>query len=328
MKDIKTKYFFLILVLALILGALALDLIASRVTVELSLNKVLDKNDQIISVHEIVYPYSHQIMNVIKNFLYALAGAIFITIFISNELEKSQRENEKKRLEDLNKDININVFDSLFKTLIPEEVFKAIKQDIIENKVIRKNAIWSYVFSEESTDNIICIMTTTYRAYNLSQKTIKNPITLSFDSLGQDPYELLLSECTSHDGEILARFNHEDKDQAYNCEIKPEGNLLYITYTVDIPPDQFVTYKTMTKRKFPLGMNDGQFTNIPVIGGEVIVTHPKDYQFYISPVMSSPLDTLTETDTQKVYRVQGALLPKQGFMFNLQKKNTTTTTSN
>jgi hypothetical protein len=311
-------YVFLVILVALL--AFSLDILSSRVTVDIGSKSILDKTGNVTTTLEVVYPIWHQIVNLLKNFLYGLAAAIFITVFVANRLENSQRKEKEDELNKLNEAINVNVFDSLFKTIIPEEIFKIIKQEIIENKVVRRDAKWVYNFVEVES-KIICTQTTRYELHNLSQAPVSDPVKLELDTLGGEEYKIVSAECTDTSGKVLVHYDPDDSKKSKNIDVNSNGKITTVAYTVVIPPESYVEYKTVFERAYSGDITDAQVTKVPVIGADIIVNFPEGYDFDISPLMSSFPRLITQSSTQKIYKVEGGILPRQGFVFYLVKAN-------
>ena len=310
---------YLFLVLSVAVLAFVLDVFSSRLIVEIGPKSILDRDGQVTTSLEVVYPLWHQILNLLKNFLYGLAAAIFITVFVANKLENSQRKEKEDELKKLNEAINVNVFDSLFKTIIPEEIFKIIKQEIIENKVIRRDAKWVYNFVEDK-GRIVCTQTTRYELHNLSQASVSDPVKLKLDSLGGEEYKIVSAECLDTSGSALVHYDPEDAKNSKNVDVKSDGKITTVAYTVNIPPEAHVEYKTVFERSYSGDITDAQATKVPVIGADIIVNFPEGYDFDISPMMSSFPRLITQSSTQKIYKVEGGILPWQGFIFYLVNK--------
>lgn len=305
--------------LLIVAVAFALDLFSASVTVSFVKKSVMQDNGDIATSIEAVYPWWHQVVNLLKNFLYGLSAAVLITVFVANKLEDAQRREKEKELNKLREQININVFDSVFKTILPEEIFKIIKQEIIENKVIRKDAKWILDFSEYA-GVITCTQTTRYALHNLSQATVADPIKLFLDPLGGEKYEIISAQCMNSDGDVLVSYNPLNPNDSDNVKVKSDGKNITVEYTVSIPPESYIEYKTVFERKYKGNVTDAQATKVPVIGADIIVNFPVGYEFDISPLMSSEPKLIDESQTRKIYRVDGGILPKQGFIFGLTKK--------
>lgn len=314
----QSNNWYLIPIIGIALFALTLDYLFSTVGVNLEAKNLIDTSGKTLASLQISYPWWYQILGFFIKFLYGLSAAIFITVFVASRLQKTQQDEKKEELKKLHEAININVFDSLFKTIIPEEIFKIIKQEIIENKVLRKNARWIYDFSEKD-GKIFARMTTVYEIHNLSQDAVSNPIKLELNNLGGEEYNIEFAECLSNVGDQLVKYDPSDRENNKNIEVKTTDTETSIAYSVEVPPESYVEYKTVFTKFYPIEVVDSQVTKIPVVGAEIIVNFPEKYTFQLIPTMSTKPRLITESNIQKIFRVEGGILPWQGFTFSLVK---------
>ena len=269
---------YLLLVIIIAAVAFTLDVISSSVDVSLSTKTILDQSGSKVSSLQVTYPLWHQVIGLTKHFLYGLAAAIFITVFIANKLQKNQQDEKENELNKLNQLINVNVFDGLFKTIIPEEIFKVIKQEIIESKILRREAKWIYDFSFKN-GKIVGRMTTCYELHNLSHHPVIDPIKLELDTLGGQEYKIISAECLSKDGEVLVQYSPDDHDNNKNVEIDHTGIKTTLKYSIEVPSDSYVEYKTIFEREYEGDIVDSQATKVPVVGADIIVNFPESYHF-------------------------------------------------
>ncbi|MBO9548928.1 hypothetical protein [Pseudomonas sp.] len=316
---IKDKYHYLLAVLVVVSLAFFLDLVSSNVAVEYSNKVTLDSSGEKLITVQASFPLWYQIVGLAKNFLYGLGAAIFITVFIADRMQKALHEEKQQELTKLNEAISVNVFDSLFKTIIPDAIFKIIKQEIIENKVLRKEAKWIYDFTVRG-EVIVCRQTTRYELHNLSHQEVSNPIRLDLDALGGAAYSLVSAECHGQFGDVLVKYNPDDDSKHINLDVVRDGNKLTVLYSVKIPAKSYAEYNTVFEKHYKGDITDAQGTKVPVVGADIIVNFPDGYHFDISPLMSTTPRLISESSIQKIYRVEGGVLPNQGFVFYLVKK--------
>lgn len=265
-------------------------------------------------------PASVQLFKLFANFCYGLAVTIFATVFVANKLESEQRKKNEKELEKLRDSVNINVFDALFKTLIPQEIFDIVKSEIIENKSIRKKAHWGLVF--EVQDNKIKMTATThYELHNISKHELENPVNIEIKPLSSSTQTVKLAKCISSQGNTIVEYNENDKSNNKNIEIQDLMNGdKKISYTVTVPPNDFITstfeYYTIYDDK----IYDCQHTRYPIIDLSIHAVFPPGYEFDIYPSLSNELKLITEGPTHKTYKVEGGILPRQGIIYMLNKK--------
>lgn len=316
---LKSKSIYMLGVVAIVASAFVLDLVSSNISVELVSKVFLNSAGDKVTSLNAEFPLWHQVLGLLKNFLYGLGAAIFITVFVADKLQKSLHEEKQEELNKLNDSISVNVFDSLFKTIIPKEIFQIIKQDIIENKVLRREAKWIYDFTPKN-DVMICRQTTRYELHNLSHAEISDPIKLELDGLGGSSYTLVSAICHGEFGNILVEYNPEDPTKNLNIEAQHEGNRLTVHYSVKIPAKSYAEYNTVFERAYIGDITDAQGTKVPVVGADIIVNFPIGYHFDIMPMMSTKPRLISESSTQKIFRVDGGVLPNQGFIYHLTKK--------
>ena len=152
-----------------------MDYFASSINLVSKEIKVIESGN-IVTKQLLFIPFISKITHLLCIFLYTLSASIFVSVFIINRLEQNRKEEHKKELERLRNSINIDVFDSLFKTLIPEEIFKVIKNGIIDNKIIRKNVQYIFDFKEIES-GIELTETIKYETYNVGHHFVLNMIT-------------------------------------------------------------------------------------------------------------------------------------------------------
>ncbi len=176
----------ILLILIVILSGLFMDYQGNNYeitykNIEIAVGENKTEHQTILSTPPMVQGYK-----LFANFLYGLAVTLFVSLFVSlfvaRKLEEGQKEKHKKELDKLRASVNINVFDALFKTLIPEEIFQIVKTEIIENKVIRRKAHWTFVF-EEVDNQIKMTSTTHYELHNVSKEPVSNPVNIEYNVL-------------------------------------------------------------------------------------------------------------------------------------------------
>jgi hypothetical protein len=267
----------------------------------------------------VTVPALAQTYKLLANFFYGLAVTLFVSIFVARKLEADQKKKHEEELENLREAVNINVFDALFKTLIPSEIFQIVKTEIIENKAIRKKAHWSFVFEEVET-GIKMTSTSHYELHNVSKEPLSEPINIELDPLASNSQEILKAKCLSSDGALLVEFDPDDEKNNKNIVIKdtPTGGKR-IGYTVKVPPSDFIESTFEYCELYNNNVYDCQHTKYPIIGLNISAVFPKGYRFIIYPSMSNELKEISVGPTTRSFKVDGGLLPRQGIVYVLEK---------
>src|SRR5437660_1392227 len=124
------RRFYLPVCVVLLLIALSTDYFASSIDVVSREITVLE-GGKAITKSTLVYPFYVRILQLIDIFFYTLAASIFVSIFVTNRMEEVRQKESVSALEELRKAVNVDVFNAVFRMLIPSEIFEAIKEGII-----------------------------------------------------------------------------------------------------------------------------------------------------------------------------------------------------
>jgi len=318
-KDSEISYLYLFWVLVVVIAGFSFDYYAgnyslSYSTIDIALGQNVTEHKTIVTVPPLV-----QILRLAANFFYGLAVTLFVTIFVVGKIEKRQKEKHEKELDKLREEININVFDALFKTLIPSEIFQIVKSEIIENKAIRKKAHWTFVF-EECDGGIKMTSTTHYELHNVSKEPLTEPVNIEMEPLSSQEQEILKAKCLSSDGSILVEFNKSDPENCKNMKIvHMKGGGKKVSYTLSVPPNDFIVSTFEHCAIYTDKIYDCQHTKYPIIDLNINSVFPKGYEFIIHPALSSDLKEISCGATHRNFRVEGGILPRQGIVFVLEK---------
>lgn len=202
---------------------------------------------------------------------------------------------------------------------MPEEIFKVIKSEIIESKIIRRNANWLYDFKVVGEDQIELKIVSHYELHNVSKDTVKNPIKLTLTS-DEDEYKILEAKCISSDRTTTKVSYHHEEDNNHGLkEVESSKGKVY-EYQLDVPPNDHVEFTTTVSRTYKGDIYDSQFNSHPLVNAQLTVSYPDGYELEIDPLFSSELRKITTTYNQDVYKLTGGILPKQGFIYTLKKK--------
>jgi len=331
MEKLKNNYLWLVFALALLGGTLAYfsseqGLVSETVT-------ILDDKGKQTTVSRIKTAPAAWILSILSSFTFTMAISLFISIFVMNRLDKAMAKEEEEKLKSIRNAINVDVFDSLFKTLVPAEIFEVFKNDVISNKIVRKNANWIYDFRETGTgEEIELTQTIKYELHNVSQDNVSDAIHAKFDGhgLGNGIRRAVCmfdtEEVASFDSDSINRNPPQQdesitsKDGKVTINRTPDGHSELII-NVDIPPnkkiDVTLVYLTFYDNFY---VNDGYFTKYPMINASLMASYPKEYEFEIFQALSSEMKRTLKEDNRSIFEVKGGILPHQGFIYSLKRK--------
>lgn len=317
-KDYKL-YGWLALILVVILIGVTLDFQGNNYKVSYENIEIATGPNETEQKTVVVVPTAVQIFKLLANFFYGLAVALFATIFVARKLEQDQKEKHEEELEKLREAVNINVFDALFKTLIPEEIFQIVKTEIIENKSIRKKAHWTFVFSEVG-GQIKMTATTHYELHNVSKEPVSDPVKISMEPLSSGCQEIKKAQCLSSDGVALINYDPSSPSNNKNIKIDDlENGGKLVSYTVTVPSKDYIVSTFEYSTIFTGNVYDCQHTKYPIIDLNINAVFPSGYKFTVYPSLSNELKVISEGDTHKNFKVEGGVLPRQGIIYILEK---------
>lgn len=331
LRVIREKY------LWIVVGLVTLGLItaycSSSIGYVTEVLKTLDGNGNMESLTILKQPLLSWILAAFSTLLLTLAISLFISVFVINKIERSFASEREAELKKIQESININVFDSLFKNLVPEEIFSVFKSDVISNKIVRKNADWLYDFRLLNTPGEIELtQTIKYELHNTGHSDEIDAISAKFDAHAAGS-GITRAVCM-FEGREVASFKTDDvkrepPDDIEECR-STDGNVLITRYpdgnstlkiTATIPAgkkiDVTLIYVTIYCNDY---VNDGYFTKYPMINAKLTATYPQEFEFDIFQAMSSELQRTLNERNRSIYEVTGGILPHQGFVYSLRRK--------
>lgn len=304
------RYYLLICITLLIVG-LGLEFYSSSMELTYSKHEII-KNGVIISKDVLSPNKLHPILKLISNLVLTLAISIFVSVFIIKKIDTYEAVKRERELELINKQINENIFDTLFETLVPKELYNIIKEKIIKSDIVRKNAIWIYNFSFQEDGNIILKQTLKSELHNVSNNQFQKDYTINFSSsreVNETYLERLSCEFKGTEIVSISKNDHE---------IGESGSY---KIPLEIPPHEHadMTFIFITKYKNN-EITDSYFSLTSLIGLTLIVRHPVNYKFSMfGGIANSLVETSHDNTDSAIYEYKGGILPNQGMSFSLKK---------
>jgi len=267
-------------------------------------------------------------LSIIESLGYTIGIGLFVAGFVTGRILEEKSDTHKKELQAIQEAVNQDVFDQLFKSLMPAQVFQAIKDEVIKNEVVVDRATWDFDFSlGEEEDRIVLEQTLRYEMRNVSQGEKLPPIKITQADSPQSKIRLEVVEgryenrvknwkYDSTKDELPANIKREDLDTGAGGAVRFEIGL-------EIPPMGQMTLAIEHKIEYLSDVNDAYFSKYPILSGDINVRFPKGYEFGIFPSLSSRLELETDKPNKMRYHLDGVVLPKQGFAFYLKKKEET-----
>lgn len=319
----RIKQYYLWICLVILILAISLTYFGTSIGLVSKQIEII-QNSKIVTENVLVFPFYANLMQLLGTFLYALCISIFIAIFIISKIELKLKEEKQRELNELSKSINIDVFEALFKKLIPYELFEVIKSEIINNKLIRKNMQWFFDFTVSSdSNNIIKVKKTIkYELHNISNEDIPDHLCIKHDDFLTK--EKIIRAIYIVDGHEEISYDKDDTSTHSQIKIKESGlddKIKTIRFDYTIPKEKQVDVTLVFDSNYK-GNNfqDSFFTAHPVIDGLLIATYPKNYKFNLYDALSSDMVCILKEEGREIYEVKGGILPHQGFSYGLEEK--------
>lgn len=277
---------------------------------ELSFENV-DLNGNVISKSILKPHYFESIGNLSSNFLLTLSISIFISMFILQKIEKSEKKRAADQLNEIRKKINEDVFNTLFQTLVPNEIYDVIKNEIIKCQLVRKNAVWVYDFKPLTNGCFELKQTLKSELHNVSNKTYKEKYPVSFRTSSDMTESKLERFLCEYKGKQVADLNSKGLkfDQSGSHDI-----------LLDIPPNEHADITLIFKTKFRgTEIADTYYSSHAIINATLIARYPKGYKFKIFNSFSSAMRETAADEDSAIFELKGAILPGQGMTYSLLK---------
>jgi hypothetical protein len=319
LAKLRSNYILVCIVL-LSVGA-ASEYVGSNIDPTFKAISLIDDTGQVIKKDVLSFPVAYSVVRILSGIFYTLAISIFVSVFITDRIEADL---DRKREQDLNQQreaINIDVFDSLFRTLIPEEIFAVIKSSVIETKTVRRNADWIYDFSVPEQGVIDLRQTISYELHNISSEEVSEPTKVDFATFGDITQSLEQARCEveSHTIVIFDKDNPPDKNVGITITRNNELEKTLIEFNVIIPPRKYGYITMVFQNRHKHSVQDEYFTKTALVNGSLTANFPEDYEFKLYSDMSAELRCIEDGKSRKRYKLKGAILPHQGYVYYLYK---------
>lgn len=323
---------YIVVILVLVGVGLILAFLANRAPLSTELVSVPTSTQEVETLTMLRRSTAAVVCSIASVFLFTLAISVFIAVFVTTKLEAAIHEENEEELKRLRESIHADIFDGLFKKLVPKEIFSVLKADVISNRVLRKNAHWMYDFKEVGGElDLDLIQTIKYELHNTSHRPLKDAINSKCEVLYEGGLQRIV--CMLDGKEVLSHeFSPEDfrvgPEEKYSevCDgsirISYLGEGVYgISADVEIPPGRHIDVTQVYKHSYRGEcINDGYFTQYPLINATLIATYPPGYNFTIFESLSTPMhETLSEAG-RSIFELEGGVLPHQGIVYTLKKE--------
>lgn len=320
LERIRANYLYICAAI-LVFGA-ASDYLASSIYPAFKAISFIDDKGQVTQKQFLSFPISYSVLRIAGSIFYTLAISIFISVFVTDRIKAELDRKRAYELRQLQEAVNINIFDTLFKTIIPEEIFAVIKSSVIQTRTVRRDANWIYDFIEADEEYITLRQTISYELHNISSEEISEPTKADFSTFGDTTQSLERAVCEIDEHPIVVydRNNPQNNVGLKITEDKKEEKT-FIEYNVNIAPYKHAYFTMVFRNRYRYSVQDEYFTKTALIRGTVTANFPPDYEFKVYADMSSKMRCILDENTRRIFKFEGAILPHEGYVYYMHKKD-------
>ena len=265
------------------------------------------------------YPLSKKILQIFGSIFITLSFAIFIAKYVSAVIREKMIAAEKDNLRAVQEEINEDVHDALFQKIIARELFETIKDEIISADMIRHDGSIHLDFKEVENE-IELRITVIYTVVNNTKQDIDNKKTKAiFTNTPEERVEVLKTECRI-DNKVVALYDKHQPNNNINVSFEVTDTEVTVINDFIVKAGQSFTDKIIYKNVYLDKVQDEFFTMLPLINLTITVSFPEDYEFEIINMMSPKKVQEIDEPDKHIYKFNGGILPKQGFVYYLKKK--------
>ncbi len=287
------------LVLALSLVCILAHLVIGRTPTETA-------SDQLVHV-------GHELLKEI-----GFAGVVAFLLIIT--IDGFSRKQHEKSAELLTDKVNKNLFEAVFKNKIPDELYKAVRSQLLESKVVRRDFDAIYTFSKlkdaaDAAEWVRMEVIHTYRLENINSEDLKDFKITNTINIPHDPRLQQLCEVRS----ICFGDTVLSPKEIKEITVKdPENHFLRYAFEVDIPAGGSIKIQLRDKRIMRLHDSNVLCATFPTIGLSLTVNVPSgDLSLDAESLHAKDLEEkpLAEGGTMFQWQLPCGLLPYQGIYF-------------
>jgi len=280
--------------------------------------KIVEPDGKINNFRFLEIQNKYLLLSLFNNLILNIAVALFISGFFLRYIEKKEKEEFYKKLENFQKETAKNAIKSIYERLIEPEFFAILEKDVLSENLIRHNAKWDYDFIINHNNKIELKRTVMYTLKNISNNVETETFKVIFENNIHSSIEL--SECKykkKNENEyrdiIMEQSNIDHKFEAQKAIIIEPGEEVQVILSIKEVFKCDYVYETHS-------------TRFPIVNLSLNVNFPKNWIFEIVvDNFSNPLEKIYVSENKIKYQTQGGIYKGQGIEFILYKEENETT---
>lgn len=256
---------------------------------------------------------SNQFINILANVFLSLGIALFISAFFIRHIESHERKELEKKLLEFQENTAKDAIHSVFKKMIDESFFNIIKKDLLNAKVIRKNANWQYDITEiNDTNHLLFKRTISYEFHNISHAPTTELIKIRSNNNEHCSMEVISGK--------IRRLNGEEESIILKEENEGESIFTFLEKEIQISAGESIEVVLVFQQVFKNGyIYETHSSRHSIINLEITVNFPSSYNFDLFSSFSNEERLRINEPDKKVYVVEGAIFRGQGVEFVCNK---------
>jgi len=260
---------------------------------------------------KIIYPIAEFISSAVIPF----GITLIITMFFVNNFTKQENEQLKNELLSFQNDTAENAVYSIFKQIIDPSFFEIVKNDVLNCKLIRRNAKWIYDI-EEKAGKLVMTRTISYSVENLSTEKQTESIKVKGLLNSYMKTRVVSLQYDKNDGKGFNIIYDSNEIDHCECSAAVEEN-------IEIEGRKSVEIIKIIEQTFTNNfIYETHFANEPLTDLEIQVNYPEGYSFSLNQCFwSQPVDKPIDGNKRKVFKFKNAILKGQGIEFFCEKKS-------
>lgn len=252
-------------------------------------------------------------LNILGIVVLNIAVALFISSFFLRYIEKSEKESFYNKLQEFQKETAKDAIKATFERVIDNDLFSIIEQDILNANFLRRNVQWDFDIYENDEKKLELKRTLTYNLKNITTKDQEETFSISsnnnmhskteiieckYKSAGDKEYKIVAFDSTNTQSTLEA---------SNKIEVKANSEVQVV-----------VVFKEVFSQNY---IYESHSTRFPIVGLNLTVNYPKEYEFeIIVQTFSNKLEVTSSSDGKKKFETKKAIYKGQGMEFLCYKK--------
>lgn len=243
-----------------------------------------------------------------------IAVALFISSFFLRYIEKSEKESFYSKLQEFQKETAKDAIKATFERVIDNDLFSIIEQDILNANFLRRNVQWDFDIYENEEMKLELKRTLTFFLKNISTKDQEETFSISSNNNMHSKTDIIECKYKSIDDK---EYKAVDFDSTNTQSTLEASNKIEVKANSEV--QVVVVFKEVFSQNY---IYESHSTRFPIVGLNLTVNYPKEYEFeIIVQTFSNKLEVTSSSDGKKKFETKKAIYKGQGMEFLCYRKD-------